>query len=197
MQEFWDKRYSEKEYAYGESPNQFFMNEIQNLEPGTLLLPAEGEGRNAVFAAGIGWNVTAFDYSINAIQKAINLAKKKNVNFEYLHRNFDSLKLIDEHFDCIALTFVHPPAEKRCSIHRNLLNYLKIGGKLILEGFSKKQIDKNSGGPKNKEMLFSKEEIARDFEQLKDIKISEEEIILQEGIYHRGPASVIRLTGIK
>ena len=161
------------------------------------MLPAEGEGRNAVFAAGIGWNVTAFDFSVNAIQKAVNLAEKKGVKFDYILRNFDTVRFKNEIFDCISLTFVHPPAEKRYSIHRNLLSYLKTGGKVILEGFSKNQFDKNSGGPKNKEMLFSIEEISKDFEELKDIKISEEEIMLQEGIYHRGPASVIRLTGIK
>ena len=77
MQDFWNKRYKQKEYAYGEQPNRFFKEQIQNLSPGKALFPAEGEGRNAVYAAQLGWEVEAFDISEEGKNKANNFIKLK------------------------------------------------------------------------------------------------------------------------
>lgn len=63
MKDFWNERYSHEKLAYGAEPNEFFRNQLQHLRPGKLLVPAEGEGRNAVYAAQQGWQVTAFDFS--------------------------------------------------------------------------------------------------------------------------------------
>lgn len=73
----WDDRYSEKEFAYGEEPNNYLKEQLSKLTPGPILFPAEGEVRNAVFAAKMGWNVSAFDISIKGKTKAIKLAEKK------------------------------------------------------------------------------------------------------------------------
>jgi len=197
MKNFWNERYSKEAYAYGIIPNQFFKNEIKALPPGKLLLPAEGEGRNAVFAASIGWDVTAFDFSESALQKAEKLAKEKGVKINYFLSDFEKAQFENEYFDCISLTFVHPPADKRQFFHKALIKHLKNGGKIILEGFSKKQINRSSGGPKNIEMLFSTEEIINDFSELMSHKITEEDVILKEGLFHNGLASVIRFTGQK
>ena len=56
MKEFWDTRYAEIDFAYGKTPNTFFKDSIDKLTPGKLLLPADGEGRNAVYAATKGWD---------------------------------------------------------------------------------------------------------------------------------------------
>ena len=77
--DFWNTRYREKEYAYGVEPNVFFKEQIQKIKAGTLLLAAEGEGRNAICAAKLGWTVSAFDISIEGQKKALALAKKKQV----------------------------------------------------------------------------------------------------------------------
>ncbi len=162
-----------------------------------LLLPAEGEGRNALFAASIGWDVTAFDSSIEAKRKAELLAKNKNVSIKYLVADFENFEADENFFDCIALIFAHTPEETRKHVHPKLINYLKPGGVLILEGFSKKQINFNSGGPKNIEMLFSKETLLDDFSMLHEIALEEKEVELSEGDYHNGKASVISLVGYK
>ena len=73
MKEFWNQRYQNEEYVYGKEANVFFSEQLQKLEPSTLLLPAEGEGRNAVFAAKLGWEVTGLDYSEEAKKKALKL----------------------------------------------------------------------------------------------------------------------------
>lgn len=75
----WDKRYSSEEFAYGEEPNKYLKQQLDKLKVGTILFPAEGEGRNAVYAALLGWNVFAFDISKEGKKKALQLAKSNNV----------------------------------------------------------------------------------------------------------------------
>lgn len=84
--EFWNQRYAETAFAYGEEPNAFFAEQLMRLTPGQLLLPAEGEGRNAVFAARQGWQVTAFDLSATAKEKCTQLAAKHQVAVHFEDR---------------------------------------------------------------------------------------------------------------
>jgi len=197
MKEFWNNRYSNEEYAYGIQPNKFFRQELLKLKPKSILLPAEGEGRNAVFAAKNEWNVTAFDQSISGQNKAIKLANKQDAIIDFQVASFEDFKTIPEAFHCIALIHAHTPAVKRNAYHRKIINFLKPGGTLILEGFSKEQFSRSSGGPKNIDMLFSEEELLEDFRQLKEIKIVTIDTELKEGIFHQGTASVIRLIATK
>ncbi len=188
----WDKRYSVENYVYGEEPNEFFKEQIDKLKPGKILLPAEGEGRNAVYAAGLGWDVTAFDSSGEGKKKALQLAAKNNVSINYTVTSFEEFQSEDE-FDVIALIYAH--TKNRHTNHGRLANFLSQNGMVILEGFSKEQFGKNTGGPKNIDMLFSKEELFSDFNYLKSIKFMELERELDEGVHHKGKASVIRMIG--
>jgi SAM-dependent methyltransferase len=197
MSEFWNQRYSSDAYAYGTKPNLFFKNQIENLTPGKILFSAEGEGRNAVYAARLGWDVTAFDISTEGKRKAEILAAKNKVSIDYFVAGYDEICFDPEIFDCVVLVFAHMAVAKRKEYHRQLVSYLKTGGTLILEGFSKNQINYTSGGPREIEMLFSAEELKDDFSNL-DIELLEEKTIdLNEGIFHRGQAAVMRLRGIK
>ncbi|MCK3684426.1 class I SAM-dependent methyltransferase [Maribellus sp. YY47] len=197
MSNFWDERYSSEEYAYGEKPNEFYQQEISKLAPGTILFAAEGEGRNAVYAATLGWKVDAFDSSREAKEKAILLAKKNNVQINYRVESYDEVLFEPESFDCIVLIYAHMHLKDRERNHKLLTSFLKPGGTLILEGFRKEQINLNSGGPKNEEMLFSKEEMKNDFRTFSSITIEETDINLNEGPFHQGRASVIRVVGKK
>jgi hypothetical protein len=202
MKEFWDKRYAEKEMAYGKEPNVFFASQISKLKPGKILLPAEGEGRNAVYSAKLGWQVSAFDLSREGKHKAVNLASSNKVSIEYFVGGFDQINYEKESFDCLALIYAHFKPHLKSEYHKLADGYLKKGGILILEGFGKKQIQYNSpktvsGGPKNIDMLFSMEEIKQDFRNYEIIELSEKEIVLDEGIYHKGRSSVIRFVGKK
>jgi SAM-dependent methyltransferase len=197
MNEFWNDRYSQKEYVYGTEPNNFFKKSIEKTTVGKILLPAEGEGRNAVFAAKLGWDVTAFDFSHSAMKKAIDLAEKEKVKINYLIKDYNNYAAEEDYFDCIALIFVHPPKKLRKQFHNKLLTLLKPGGKLILEGFSKDQINYNSGGPKDIEMLFSKEELLEDFKGVQKIELNTNEAELSEGLFHKGIASTVQLFIIK
>jgi len=195
--EMWDKRYSDETFAYGIEPNEFFKDELLKLKTGKVLLPAEGEGRNAVFAARNNWEVVAFDQSEQGKQKAIGLAEKFQVAIKYDIADFEEFSFEKETFDCVALVYVHVPEDKRKVYHRMMMRYLKPGGIMLLEGFSKRQLGNKSGGPGQIEMLFSKDDLIDDFSELEMIKLEELDVDLNEGDFHKGKASVIRYIGKK
>lgn len=197
MNDFWNERFGTEEYAYGTEPNQFYKEQLDKLNPGKILFPAEGEGRNAVYAATRGWEVSAFDPSIEGKRKAELLASNKKVQIEYLIDNYELVSFPLESFDCIVLIFAHMHPLKREEYHKKLSSFLKPGGTLILEGFSKKQINRNTGGPRDIDMLFSKEELESDFSSFSDLKIYETETVLNEGTFHKGISSLIRVLGKK
>jgi SAM-dependent methyltransferase len=197
MTEFWNERYASEEYAYGTEPNLFLKDKLEQLTPGKILFPAEGEGRNAVFAAKLGWQVTAFDPSTEGKIKAEKLASQNGVSINYQIGSFENVSFPDNHFDCVVLVFAHMHPLKRNEYHQKLMSFLKPGGTLILEGFSKKQIANNSGGPRDIDMLFSKQELQYDFGSFSKLTITEKDYALNEGPFHQGIASVIRAFGEK
>jgi 2-polyprenyl-3-methyl-5-hydroxy-6-metoxy-1,4-benzoquinol methylase len=195
--QFWDERYGTEELIYGEKPNVFFAKAIKELDPGIVLLPGEGEGRNAIFAAGLGWEVHAIDSSAIAQGKALAWAERKGLPIHYHLKNLMDIELKDNYFDAIGLIYVHLPSYIRRVWHRKILKSLKKGGILILEGFDKSQLGLSSGGPSDESMLFSLEELKKDFELL-DLQYSEFlEEHLEEGKGHHGNARIIRLLGRK
>tara|TARA_R110001592_G_scaffold111321_1_gene308282 strand:- start:46 stop:654 length:609 start_codon:yes stop_codon:yes gene_type:complete len=194
--DFWNERFGKEEFIYGTEPNQFFKEQLQNLEIGTLLLPAEGEGRNAVYAAIQGWEVSAFDISEQGRVKAMLLAKQHKVNI-----NYEIASVLDytnhKQFDVIAFCYTHFPIDIRKTAHKQMLQLLKKGGIIIFEAFAKAQLSNDFGGPKNEAMLFSIDEVKQEFTGL-DFKILEEKTIeLSEGEFHKGKAEVIRFVGVK
>ncbi|TBO44361.1 class I SAM-dependent methyltransferase [Pedobacter kyonggii] len=196
----WNDRYSADEFAYGEQPNNYLKEQLMQLDTGTILFPAEGEGRNAVFAAKLGWKVSAFDISIEGKNKALQLAENNNVSIDYQMGELQELDYKAEQFDAIALIYAHFPSAIKSTYHKTLSNYLRKGGLLIFEAFSKKHLDylaKNEkvGGPKEIDMLFSIEEIRTDFENYEILALEEKEIELNEGLFHNGLGSVIRFVG--
>lgn len=197
MKDFWDQRYAEEEYVYGEVPNEFFRKEIEKLNPGKILLPGEGEGRNAVFAATLGWEVVAFDQSREGRKKALELAGRKNVTLGYQVTGIDEFVADPGTFDSIAIIFVHFSEPERQILHKKLLSLLKTGGTLIMEVFSKDQLGRKSGGPQHLDLLYSEEDLRADFSGLNLLHIQALETNLHEGRYHEGMAAVIRLTGKK
>jgi ubiquinone/menaquinone biosynthesis C-methylase UbiE len=197
MRELWNARYNSEEYVYGVNPNTFFEAQLLNLKPGKILLAAEGEGRNAIYAASLSWKVFAFDFSEEARKKALKLADRCKVTIEYTLASFDEIEYEINYFDCLALIYAHQPSVKRKIYHQKLLNYLKPGGTIILEAFSKKQINNNTGGPKDLDLLFSLSELEEDFSEITSYDIKEENIFLEEGIFHSGIASIVQMTGTK
>jgi len=197
MSDFWNKRYASEEYIYGKVPNRFFKESLDKISPGKILLPAEGEGRNAVYAATQGWDVFAFDISSEGKEKALALSEENGVEINYQVIGFDGYEAEAESFDVIGLIYAHLPDELRLNAYQKCVRLLKPGGALILEGFSKKQLGLDSGGPKKLEMLFSLEELADDLAGLDFQTADEVSIDLNEGAYHTGKGEVVRIIAIK
>ncbi len=200
--EKWNDRYSKDEYAFGIEPNNYLKAQLEKLNIGTILFPAEGEGRNAIFAAQLGWAVSAFDISAKGKNKALQLAKNKEVTIDYQVGELQTLNYNRDQFDVIALIYAHFPADIKSKYHKLLSTYLRKDGIIIFEAFSKNHIDyrvknENIGGPKDLESLFSMEELKSDFANYEIIELEEKEIELNEGSYHKGKGSVIRFVGRK
>jgi len=198
----WNDRFAEKEFAYGTEPNEYLKEQLLKLQPGAILFGAEGEGRNAVFAAKQGWQVTAFDISIEGKKKALTLANKNNVSIDYQIGDLPQLGYEDEHFDAIVLIYAHLPPQIRSEYNTLLSTTLKKGGTIIFEAFGKKHIeyiDKNPkvGGPRDLDYLFSTDELKSDFENYDILELVEKEVDLNEGICHNGKGSVVRFVGRK
>lgn len=200
--DFWNERYSDSEFAYGEDANNFLKEQLEKLPTGNILFPADGEGRNSVFAATKNWKVSAFDISEAGKKKALQLADKNNVEIDYQVGEISDLDYKTEQFDAIALIYAHFPGNIKSSCHKEIEKYLRKGGVIIFEAFSKKHLEYNSknpavGGPKDLDTLFSVEEIKADFSNYEIIELSETEVELNEGKFHVGLGSVIRFVGRK
>lgn len=198
MKEFWNDRYKHDEFAYGTEPNQFFKFQLNKVPSGSkILFPADGEGRNSVYAATQNMSSVAFDISAEGREKANKLAKNHNVNIEYIVGSFDEIELADKSFDGIVFTYTHFPKGVKESFFQSMISKLKPNGWIIFECFSVKNIPHREqnpqiGGPLQEEMLFTVDEL----EKLigKDAKIWEEMTELNEGLYHVGKGCVIRAT---
>lgn len=202
MKEFWNERYAQEEFAYGTEANDFLKEQLEKIPSGKILFPAEGEGRNAVFAAKKSWNVTAFDISEEGKNKAEKLAKKNGVSIQYHVGELENHNFEKNEFDAISLIYAHFPGNIKAEINKKLVEYLKPNGTIIFEAFSKNHllyIAKNEkvGGPREIGMLYSIEEIKDYFPNFDILVLEECEVELEEGLYHNGLGSVIRFVGRK
>jgi len=203
MKEMWNKRYAVDQFVYGKEPNQFFKDTLNELDSeSNILFPAEGEGRNVVYAAKKGHSVLAFDISERAKFKALQLAKENNVEIDYLVGNLDDLNIKEESFDIAVLVSAHFSPDVRKALHIQIGKLVKPGGLIILEGFSEKHLDNRMqnpsvGGPDRTEMLFTKNMIKTDFDGFEVINLEEKEVKLHEGELHNGLGYVLRFIGRK
>ncbi len=202
MKSFWNQRYSQDEFAYGKEPNAFFKNELDKLQPAKLFLAAEGEGRNAVYAAQKGWEVVCYDFSEEAQKKALKLADEKGVTIDYRLASLADINFDKAEFDAVGIVFVQLPEVIRRKNFQKISSFLKSGGTMILEAFSKSHIEDQRenptvGGPKNIDQLYQLDSIKKDFENFEIEIATEVQTNLEEGIYHRGKSSVVRFVGRK
>jgi len=197
MNSFWNERYDGRDFVYGESPNIFFAETLSTLKQGAIILPCDGEGRNAVHAASEGWETLAFDLSESGKEKANHLALKYGVIIDFQIKDAATALYPNNSADVVAIIYAHLTPEVRKQLHSNVFNWLKPGGKVILETFSPAQLKNSSGGPKDIDMLNTKEILSEDFKDFSINYLEYEHIQLSEGKYHEGPADVIRMIATK
>lgn len=194
---FWDSRFGGEDFLYGKEPNAFFAEFLSTIEKkGKLLLPAEGEGRNAIFAAKSGWEVTALDSSAVGREKALKFAEEAGVEIEYEILDLRNFEPRPHQYDFIAIIFGHFPSAFRQDLHQKFIKSLKSGGHILIEAFAKEQLGNESGGPQDVDMLYSLPLLEEDFSGLSIIKLSYEKVFLNEGKHH-GWADVVRFIGVR
>ena len=192
----WDQRYGNDAYIYGTQPNSF-LEENAKLLVGPVLSLAEGEGRNAVFLASLGLDVLGVDGSEVGLAKARVLAKSKGV---IVHTEVADLATVVPQENCynsVVSISCHLPSEIRRRLHRLVERSLKPGGIFLLEGYSKSQLEKNTGRPKDSDLLTGCSDLEEDFPNCDFILSQEIEREVIEGEYNSGLASVVQFIAKK
>ena len=198
--EMWDQRYSSEEYAYGKEANIWLSERISQIKPpqnNRALFPADGEGRNAVWAARIGWNSEVFVLSIVGKKKCYQLAEEHDVSVDYEVDDLSLREFPEKIFDLIACSWFHTPSEIRKVHMPRMLHSLKSGGHFVMEGYHTSQMPLLSGGPKSLDLLFDLDEVLSELvgqgaPQMHIIHTAVTSTILDESTLHKGQARVVR-----
>lgn len=191
---FWDQQFALEGFKYGTAPNAFLAQQAHRLAPGSqVLVPGDGEGRNGVWLAQQGHQVTAVDNSQVGLDKALGLAAQRGVDIRTIHADLAQWQPQDASVDAVVLVYLHLPAVLRPGVHRRLLQALRPGGWWILEAFHPEQLQHSSGGPKDLAMLMTPEGLAAEVgEGLETVLSWSGETELDEGPGHQGLAHVTR-----
>lgn len=196
----WDERYSAEDYAYGTEPNDFLAAHAHMLPKGRVLSLAEGEGRNAVFLASRGYEVTAVDQSAVGLEKARRLAEAKGVTINTIVADLGEFAIEPNAWDGIVSISAHVPKSIRKGLHRRVVGGLKPGGVLLLEAYTPLQLEtagKGGPGPDQRDRFMTLADLHEELEGL-DFKIAREtERDVNEGKYHSGPGAVVQVLARK
>lgn len=198
-QDFWNERFAANETLYGPFPNEYFKAFIDRQPAaGRLLLPAEGEGRHARYAARRGWQVDAFDFSEAALDKARRLSDAEGLSIHYWLQDVRFFKAPPV-YDAVALIYAHFPPSIRVPFHQAIRHCVKPGGWVLLEAFRPEQLSGNfpSGGPRDPEMLYTSAQLQDDFAGWTFLECYDTIVNLQEGPFHQGEGAVVRLLAQK
>jgi 2-polyprenyl-3-methyl-5-hydroxy-6-metoxy-1,4-benzoquinol methylase len=197
MKEFWNERYAETAYAYGQEANDFLKAQQIGSDLKVLCL-AEGEGRNGVFLAGLGNDVTCIDYSEEGLKKTSQLAAQNGVEVSCICADLGEINLVENSWDVIVAIFAHFPTPVKSHIWPQIFTALKPGGKLIMEVYDQEQLRFGTGGPQHPELLYSKEELQEllvgAYQIFQIDKVYRE---VQEGTYHNGASATIQVLATK
>ncbi|WP_033542321.1 class I SAM-dependent methyltransferase [Planococcus sp. CAU13] len=192
----WNERFKDEKYLYGTEPNVFLV-EMHSVLSGEVLTIAEGEGRNAVFLAERGLNVTAWDYAESGLEKVKKLAAKQGVNVETELVDLAEARWQPSRWDAIVNVFGHFPGEIRRKTLQGVKRSVKPGGYFIAEVYSPYQIPYRSGGPKDVDFLYRPEDFLEEFSDWRIVHFFMGEVTCHEGELHNGLSHVIQFMGQK
>ena len=193
----WDERYSAKEYVYGKNPNDFLVQSLSNIPGGKVLCLADGEGRNSVYLAEQGFEVSSVDASEPGMKKADQLARERGVSIHTVVSDLADYEIEPETWDAIVSIFCHLPPALRQVVHKKVVAGLRPGGVLVLEAYTPKQLELGTGGPAVAEMTMTLENLKTELNGLQFNHAIELERDVIEGIYHTGRGAVVQLIAVK
>jgi SAM-dependent methyltransferase len=191
--ETWNRRFAGDDFLFGTEPN-VWLRDHASLWPagGRILSVADGEGRNSVWLARQGFNVDAFDIAEVGVAKARRLAERHGVQVNCTVADCDTFLWKRSHYDGIAAIFVQfADPELRIRLFGHMVDGLKPGGILLLQGYTPKQLEYRTGGPPFASHLYTQELLRKSFDELEIAELQEYEDIVQEGTGHCGKSALI------
>ena len=194
---FWDERFAGDEYLYGTEPNDFLRAEVARIPKGPVVCLAEGEGRNAVFLASLGYTVTAVDFSVQGLRKAEALAKQRGVELTLVEADLASFELGVDAWTGIVSMWAHTVPAIRGRLHRDASHALRVGGAFVLEAYRPEQLAYDTGGPKDPAMLPSLELLYRELKPLELVVARETERDIREGTKHVGMSATVQVVAVR
>ena len=189
----WEDRYSADHYMYGTEPNDFLVEAVKDLPLGRVLCLADGEGRNGVYLARLGHDVTSMDLTHAGIGKAKNLAEERGVKLNALVADLATYDLGNQEWDVIVSVFAHTPPEIRKRVHGAISTALSPGGRLLPEAYTPDQIGRGTCGPPKSEFCMTLEGLTR---ELTDLEFTQGKELVRpviEGPGHTGEGAVVQV----
>lgn len=193
----WDERYSSDDYAYGTEPNAFLAARASRLPRGHMLCLGEGEGRNAVWLAEQGHEVTAVDASAVGLEKARRLAASRGTTITTVHADLAEYPIEPGAWDGIVSIFCHLPPTLRADLHRRCVAGLRPGGLMLLEAYTPRQVGRGTGGPPSAELMMDAQTLRAELAGLDLMELQECEREVHEGAFHNGLGAVVQLVARK
>ncbi|MGO4886290.1 class I SAM-dependent methyltransferase [Anaerobacillus sp. MEB173] len=195
---FWHTRFQDEKYIYGTEPNVFLADIQKKLGLlGHALAIAEGEGRNAVYLAEQGMDVTTWDYAESGLEKTKKLAETRGVSVSTTLVDLNEAIWQQNQWDEIVCIYGHFPESLRKKTLQGVKHSVKPGGYFITEVYSHDQIPYKSGGPKDIELLYKPEEFLETFSDWRIVHFFIGEVTRHEGELHHGLSHVIQFVGQK
>jgi len=155
----WNARYAQKELLWTAAPNRRFAEEVAGLAPGRALDLACGEGRNAVWLAERGWEVTGVDFSDVALVKAAQLATSRGVEVEWVVADVLDDDPVAGAFDLVVVLYLQLPREAMLRAIRGAASAVAPGGTLLVLGHDSANIADGHGGPKDPAVLYTADDL--------------------------------------
>jgi SAM-dependent methyltransferase len=193
----WDERYAQEGWAFGTEPNDFLREQAHRIPEGRVLCLGEGEGRNSVYLAELGYEVVGVDRSQVGLDKAQALAQERGVFVETVVSSIEDFDLREGEWNGIVSVFFHLPPDLRRRVHKAVVRGLSPGGILILEAYTPRQLSFGTGGPSDPDRLMTLELLSEELEGLEPLVAREIEREVQEGRMHRGQGSVLQFVGVR
>ncbi|HWJ87706.1 MAG TPA: class I SAM-dependent methyltransferase [Pelagibacterium sp.] len=191
----WDERYRGEEYVFGKEPNAFLKQEAHRFEPGgNVLAVADGEGRNGVFLASLGLAVHAIDASSVALEKSAKLARDSGVEIELELADLSDWSWPDAQYDYVVAIFIQfaDPAG-RARLFEGMQRAVKPGGLVLLHGYRPEQVDLGTGGPPQREHMYTRSLLLEAFSDFEIVSLKEYDAEIHEGQGHHGLSALIDL----